>query len=114
MQTIFVSQLKPLLDAAAAEMDLYIPQKTQAHYVFSKYNPDKGNEIELNNIRACMPVKEFLFPLRELAAIFPEPLEPKDIKPFAIFGLKDCDLRSIEILDRSGVDCLHVPLELSQ
>jgi heterodisulfide reductase subunit C len=40
------------------------------------------------------------FPLRELAAVFPEPLEPKEIEPFAVFGLKDCDLRSIEILDK--------------
>ena len=56
--------------------------------------------IEFNNIRVCTPVKEFLFPLRELAAIFPEPLEPKDIKPFAVFGLKECDLRSIDVLDK--------------
>jgi hypothetical protein len=56
--------------------------------------------VEFNNIRTCTPVKEFLFPLRELAAVFPEPFEPKEIKPFAVFGLKDCDLRSIEILDK--------------
>jgi sulfhydrogenase subunit beta (sulfur reductase) len=56
--------------------------------------------VEFNNIRACTPVKEFLFPLRELAAVFPEPVEPEDIKLFAVFGLKECDLRSIEILDK--------------
>ena len=100
MQTFFISQLKPLLDAVASQMDVYIPRKSQSHFVFDRYNSDTGNEVELNNIRACTPVKEFLFPLRELAAIFPEPLEPKDVKPFAIFGLKDCDLRSIEILDK--------------
>ncbi len=100
MQTVFTSHLKPILDAVASQMDVYIPRKSQSHYVFDKYDSKTGNEVELNNIRACTPVKEFLFPLRELAAIFPEPLEPKDIKPFAIFGLKDCDLRSIEILDK--------------
>jgi ferredoxin len=47
-----------------------------------------------------MPVKEFLFPMRELAAVYPTPSEPKNIKPFAVFGLKYCDLRSLEILDR--------------
>ncbi len=100
MQTVFISQLKPFLDAVASQMDVYIPRMVQSHYVFKKFDTEKDKEVELNNIRACTPVKEFLFPLRELAAIFPEPLEPKDIKPFAIFGLKDCDLRSIEILDK--------------
>ena len=74
MQTVFVSQLKPLLDVMSSHMDLYIPRKTQAHFVFTKYDSDSSNEIDFNNIRVCTPVKEFLFPLRELAAIFPEPL----------------------------------------
>ena len=100
MQTVFITQIKPFLDAVAGQMDLYIPKKAESHYVFSRYDTAADNEVELNNIRACTPVKEFLFPLRELAAVFPEPLEPKDIKPFAVFGLKDCDLRSIEILDK--------------
>ena len=100
MQTVFVSELKPLLDAIASQMDLYVPKKSGSHYVFDRYDPSTGRQAEFNNIRACMPVKEFLFPLRELAAIFPEPLEPRDIRPFAVFGLKDCDLRSISILDK--------------
>jgi sulfhydrogenase subunit beta (sulfur reductase) len=99
MQTVFISELKPLLDAVAKQMDLYIPKKSGAHYVYNIYDLSSGSPVEFNNIRACMPAKEFLFPLRELAAVFPEPLEPEKIEPFAVFGLKDCDLRSIEILD---------------
>jgi len=100
MQTVFISELKPFLGAIAEQMDLYVPKKAGSHYVYSRYDPSANARVEFNNIRACTPVKEFLFPLRELAAIFPEPLEPEDIKPFAVFGLKDCDLRSIEILDK--------------
>jgi len=108
METVFISTLKPFLDAVAEQMDLYVPKKANQgprntgtqHYVFSRYDPSASTEIEFNNIRACTPVKEFLFPLRELAAVFPESFEPEDIKPFAVFGLKDCDLRSIEILDK--------------
>ena len=100
MQTVFVSELKPFLDAVAEGMDLYVPKNAGTHYVYNRYDPAAEVPAEFNNIRTCTPVKEFLFPLRELAAVFPEPLEPKDIKPFAVFGLKDCDLRSIEILDR--------------
>jgi hypothetical protein len=92
--------LKPFLDAVAERMDLYVPKKTAESYAYSKYDPSGEIATELNNIRACTPAKEFLFPLRELAALFPEPVEPDEVKPFAIFGLKDCDLRSIEALDR--------------
>jgi ferredoxin len=100
METAFISKLKPFLDAVAEEMDLYVPKKSGDHYVFSGYDPSSQTEVEFNNIRTCMPIKEFLFPMRELAAVLPERLEPEDIKPFAVFGLKECDLRSIEILDK--------------
>ncbi len=100
IKDVFISELKPLLDIIASQMDMYVPKKAGTHYVFERYDPASGAEIVFNNIRACTPTKEFLFPLRELAAVFPEPLEPKEIKPFAIFGLKDCDLRSLEILDK--------------
>jgi len=102
MRIVFLSDLKPLLDALAERMDLYIPKNAGAgaHYVYKRYDPSVSVPVEINNIRVCTPSKEFLFPLRELAAVFPEPLEPKEIEPFAVFGLKDCDLRSIEILDK--------------
>jgi sulfhydrogenase subunit beta (sulfur reductase) len=100
MQIVFLTELKPLLDAVAERMDLYVPKKTNSHYVYSRYDTSVNAGDEFNNIRACTPAKEFLFPLRELAAVFPESLEPKEIEPFAVFGLKNCDLRSIEILDK--------------
>jgi len=100
MKTVFIRELKPFLDAVAAKMDLYVPKKAGEFYVFSRYEPSVEGVVELNNIRACTPVKEFLFPLRELAAVFPEAVEAEEKKPFAVFGLKDCDLRSIEILDK--------------
>jgi sulfhydrogenase subunit beta (sulfur reductase) len=100
MKTVFASKLKPFLDAVAQEMDLYVPKSSEQHYVFGRYDPSSAAAVELNGIRVCTPVKEFLFPMRELAAVFPEPFEPEQIKEFAVFGLKDCDLRSIEILDR--------------
>ncbi len=100
MEAVFISSLKPFLNTVAQEMDLYVPKKSGQHFVYAKYDSSADTAAEFNNIRACTPVKEFLLPLRELAAIFPEPFDPNDIKPFAVFGLKDCDLRSIEILDK--------------
>jgi len=100
MEAVFTKELKPFLDAVSEQMELYVPKKAGDYYIFNKYDPASEVAVEFNNIRACTPVKEFLFPLRELAAVFPETVEPEDVKPFAIFGLKDCDLRSIEILDK--------------
>lgn len=100
MEPVFVEKLKTLLDAVAADVELYVPQKANGNYVFSRYDKDSDVEPEFNSIRTCTPIKEFLFPIRELAAVFPEELEPEKIEPFAVFGLKDCDLRSIKILDK--------------
>jgi len=100
MKTVFVSELKPFLDAVAKQMELYVPKETGGHYVYRKYDPSAAEPPVLNNIRTCATVKEFLFPMCELAAVFPNPAEPLQVKPFAVFGLKDCDLRSIEILDK--------------
>jgi len=99
MQTVFVSKLKPFLDAVAAEMELYVPSQSGEHYIFNRYEP-ANEKVEFNSIRACTPVKEFLFPLRETAASLPGSFKPENVRPFAVFGLKDCDLRSIEILDK--------------
>ena len=100
MKAVFISRLKPFLDALAEQGDVLVPKKAGDHYIYSKYDPSTGPVVEFNNIRVCTPVKEFLFPLRELAATLPKRLELKQIRPFAVFGLKDCDLRSIEVLDR--------------
>ncbi|MHC4572660.1 MAG: 4Fe-4S dicluster domain-containing protein [Planctomycetota bacterium] len=100
MKTVFVRELKPFLDAVAERMDLYVPKRSGDYYVFSRYDRSSETAPDFNDIRACTPAKEFLFPFRELAAVFPEPAEPPQIRPFAVFGLKECDLRSIEILDK--------------
>ncbi|UCC21694.1 MAG: 4Fe-4S dicluster domain-containing protein [Planctomycetota bacterium] len=100
METLFINDLKPLLDAVAKQMDLYVPKKSGDYYVFSRYDKEGDKGFEFNNIRTCTPIKEFLLPVCELAAMTPGPFQPEDIKPFAVFGLKDCDLRSIAILDK--------------
>jgi len=102
MEKVFVTKLKPFLDAVAEKMDLFVPKKTSEHYVFRKYDPESGNPsgYDYNNIRSCATAKEFLFPVCELAAVFPQAAEPEPIKPFAVFGLKDCDLRSLAVLDK--------------
>jgi len=98
MEKAFVTDLRAFLDAIAGEMELYVPKKSGDYYVFNRY--DRAKPAEFNTFRVCTPVKEFLFPMREMAATYPEVSEPGQIAPFAVFGLKDCDLRSIEVLDK--------------
>jgi sulfhydrogenase subunit beta (sulfur reductase) len=100
MEAVFVGKLKILLDALAEKMDVYVPAQVSKHFVFSKYDPENSREVEFNTVRACTPVKEFLFPPREVAATMQAQPQPSALKPFAVVGLKDCDLRSIAILDK--------------
>ncbi len=100
MKTVFTSKLKRFLDVVAEKLPLYVPSKNGDHYTYSIYDLSGKVSVEFNAIRPCTPVKEFLFPMLELAATYPKELKSDDIKPFAVFGLKECDLRSIEILDK--------------
>ena len=101
LETVFVNKLKSLFDAIAEDMTLYVPTKLGEYYSFSRYDPSDSAEPEFNNIRVSAPVKEFLFPMRQVAATFGggQPSSQQEIKPFAVFGLKNCDLRSIRVLD---------------
>jgi ferredoxin len=100
MDAVFVSKLKTLLDALAEKMDVYVPSIASKNIVFAKYDPKAGRTVEFNPIRACTPVKEFLFPMREVAATMQAQPQDSKLKPFAVVGLKDCDVRSIAILDK--------------
>jgi sulfhydrogenase subunit beta (sulfur reductase) len=100
METAFISKLKPLLAAIAETMEVYVPVRVGEHHAYRKYDPQGTTEPELNEIRMCTPGKELLFPSRELAAVWSESTPLPQARPFAVFGLKACDLRSIEILDK--------------
>ena len=100
METIFISKLKTFLDTVAEEFELYVPVKNGEHFTYRMYDSAGKTAAEFSDIRPCTPVKEFLFPMRELVATYPKKLKIEDIKPFAVFGLKECDLHSMEILDR--------------
>ncbi len=104
MKAVFTSNLKQLLDALSEQMEVYVPKKSGDYYTFSKYDAASKTEPELNNIRACTPVKEFLLPVCEVAATYAGSAATEEIKPFAVVGLKDCDIRSIEILDKVFAD----------
>jgi len=99
VETVFISRYERLLDALSREMEVYTPRRVGEYTTFARYDPQAGDAAEVNPVRVCTPAKEFLFPLRELAAVFPAAVEPGPVAPFAVVGLKDCDLQALRILD---------------
>ena len=96
-------------------MDVYVPVKVSNHIVFKKYDPENSQMAEFNSVRACTPVKEFLFPLREVAATTQTQPDIATVNPFTVFGLKDCDVKSITILDKVfGEDEFIDPLYMAR
>ena len=100
MQCAFIIRLKPFLDAVAQQAELFAPKKSGEYYIFSRYDPASEKEIEFNPIRTCTSAKEFLFPFREQVAASSGDFKPSQVRPFAVFGLKECDIRAIQILDK--------------
>ena len=84
MERVFLRNLKPLFDAIAEEMTLYVQAKVGEYYSFSRYDPSDESEPEFNNIRVSAPVKEFLFPMREVAAVYGGSATEQEIKDFCL------------------------------
>ncbi len=99
METVFISRFELLLDALAQETEVYAPRRVGEYSTFARYDPGSPGETEFNPARVCTPAKEFLFPVRERAAALPDPFDPEAARPFAVMGLKDCDLKALRILD---------------
>lgn len=112
MDVSYCKRLQPLIEALAGEMDLYVPYRKDEHYLFGTYDP--AVDVTFNAVRTCTPPKEFLFPPLERAAVYPEKGTPPSPDPFAVFGMKECDLASLEVLDAVfGEDEFRDPLYMN-
>ncbi len=100
MRTVYLEQIETLLETISQQMELYVPQSNNGYYTFEPFSQADADAYRLNPVRTYMSPKDFVFPLREIAAVFPDPVRPDRIEPYAVFGLKSCDVRSLDILDR--------------
>ena len=80
MKIVFASKLKSFLNAVAEEFELYVSVKNGNYFTYRIYDPSGKVVAEFSDIRVCTPVKEFLFPMRELVATYPNELKFKIIK----------------------------------
>lgn len=105
MLKISASELNALFDKIAEKQTLYIPVDREPNVAdFTKYESGMTLSKALNTVRSA---KDLFFPQTENLADFKvngKTIEVKDIREecedFVIFGVRACDAKSFEILDK--------------
>ncbi len=104
MRKISLNHLDRLFAAIAAERTLYLPVDTEKGATYEKWEEGKTLSNALNTVRSP---KDFFFPQTENLVDFK--MEGKTIEvidtrseceDFVVFGVRACDVKSFEILDR--------------
>lgn len=104
MKRLPLSRLDGLFAAIAAEKPLYIPADQGGVARFLRWEPGMALTEDLNTARSA---KDLFFPQVENLADFRvtgREIEIHEVQnpaePFVLFGVRACDVRSFEILDR--------------
>ena len=104
MRKIALDKLDSLFAEISSKSALYIPVDTAAGAKFEKYDGTKKMSDALNTVRSA---KDFFFPQTENLVDFK--VEGKNIEiketvkedeDFVVFGVRACDVKSFDILDR--------------
>jgi len=99
MKFIPKSNLAKLLDALKADYDVFVPVKKNDQRFFKKYD-GYSEDIVIGEVRTFEPLKAFFSPAREKVADNFDPGLPKSKnKPYAIVGVKACDLKGFKVQD---------------
>lgn len=105
MKKLALKELESLFAAIAAQQTLYLPQDDAAGQAqFAAWKEGAALSKRLNTARSA---KDLFFPQVENLAGFKregksiEIFETReDVQPFTVFGVRACDARSFEILDK--------------
>lgn len=104
MRKISLDRINDLFAAIAAECRLYLPVDTNGGARYEEWAEGKILSDELNTVRSA---KDFFFPQTENLMDFKtegKKIEIVDTRSetedFVIFGVKACDVRSFDVLDR--------------
>lgn len=100
------SDLPSLLETIANAQDLIVPvRETSGQVNFKAWTKDA--EVDLDTLKSVKSPKDAFFPQSETLytcyrdgkkiSIAPEGLRDR---PFVVFGMKSCDVRGVEVLDR--------------
>ncbi|MGQ9664855.1 MAG: 4Fe-4S dicluster domain-containing protein [bacterium] len=101
MNLFFISSqnLLELIRRLSVKARVFYPfvENDKSHLI--EYNPNTQQPFDFSKIRTAENIKHFLFPSRDIVARFPRELNIR-IRPQVIIGVKNCDLRGIEVYDR--------------
>ena len=78
---------------------LYYPELEDGKTHLVRFDEKKPFDPNFQKIRAAENVKHFFFPSRDTVARFPKD-EAKPVPKSVLFGIKNCDLRGIDVYDR--------------
>ncbi len=105
MKKIAKSNLSALFVRIAETKDLYLPVKNGGQVNFAAWEQDA--DIDLTTLKTVKSPKDAFFPQSEnlytcfkdagKISIAPEELQNKD---FVVFGMKACDIKGVEVLDK--------------
>lgn len=99
------SKLNLLYNEISSKMPLYIPLKKAGEVNYGLYSAEES--VSLETLKTVKSAKDFFFPQSENMMGFKtegKNIEIIDVreecKPFVLFGVKACDYKSFEILDK--------------
>ncbi len=105
MKRICKDKLNALFTLIAEKNELYLPTSVADKTSFAAWNGE--NKVDLSTLKTAKSPKDIFFPQSENLytcnsqngsfSIVPEGLEEKD---FVVFGMKACDVKGIEVLDK--------------
>ena len=105
MYKIAKENLSALFQMIAADKDLFLPVKVSGQTNFRVWNEE--TEVDLDTLKTVKSPKDAFFPQSEnlytvekegkKMKILPEQLKEKD---FVVFGMKACDIKGVEVLDK--------------
>jgi len=86
---------KTFADEISKEYTLYFPVLKETRYNWKKYQKD--DEISLDGFRTDLPAKYFFYATQE-------ELRQKEKIPFAVLGMRACDLEGLKLLKKIYLD----------
>ena len=105
MKKIAISNIEKLYAEISGLQELYLPVKKAGATNFAKY--EGGVEVDINSLQTVKSAKDLFFPQSEDMIEFKidgKKIEVKDARkisePFVLFGVRGCDLKSFEVLDK--------------
>lgn len=88
------------LEALKVDYEVFVPFKKGAQRFYQRYTAP-SEDIAIGEVRTTEPLKGFFTPIREkVAENFNAEIPPMAHKPYAIVGVKACDLKGFMVQDQ--------------